>query len=249
MIIDTHFHPQLIENFAEYKTKMLQKVTKSVAVAVSLQDYDYLSTLCRSEANIFFSSGIHPLYLQSVTREDYHLLASYCNAIKCVAVGETGLDFFRETSTQGQQQQVTAFQQQLLLSQKIQKPVIVHSRGAEEETLQMLKKYRTSGVLHSFTGSATAAKEALSLGYFISFSGILTFKNAAKLRRTAEDIPLERILLETDAPFLTPEPLRGQPNMPAHIIYTADQLAKIKNLSTSTIIEQTTRNAFALFKF
>jgi TatD DNase family protein len=244
MIIDTHFHPQLINDFKTRKASACQGVSQALAVCIQPQDGNYLVNISKLFPDIFFSIGIHPLALHDRTIDE-----TLFDHNRCLAIGETGLDFLKTRDEKTQRKQIDNFIQHLLWSQYYSKPVIVHSRAAEKDTLKLLSQYRTLGVLHSFTGSLTMAETAIKLGYSISFSGILTFKNAAELRHVASCIDIKHILLETDAPFLAPEPVRGSINAPKNIIHTATLLAAIKGLSLNEIIAHTTSNARRLFNF
>jgi TatD DNase family protein len=167
---------------------------------------------------------------------------------KVVGIGETGLDYYYNHSPRDSQ--ISSFKDHIEASIELGLPLIIHTRDADEDTIKCLTNYgqgKACGVFHCFSGNAELAQQALNLGFYISFSGILTFKNAESLRQIAQEVPLNRILVETDAPFLAPIPFRGKRNEPAFTRYTAELLANLKNLSYSAIETATTNNFFTLF--
>lgn len=166
---------------------------------------------------------------------------------KIVAVGETGLDYYWRADNKAAQK--NAFTSQIALAKENRLPVIVHDRDAHADTLEILKQNRTDGVVHCFSGSVETAKEVLNLGMYIGIGGVLTFKNAVKLKEVTLYTPLDRILLETDAPYMAPEPFRGKLNHSALIIYVAERLAEIKKIPVDEVINQTSKNAEKIFKF
>ncbi|MEG1448741.1 MAG: TatD family hydrolase, partial [Oscillospiraceae bacterium] len=159
--------------------------------------------------------------------------------------GEIGVDYFYETIPR--EEQMKAFEQQLGLAKDLDMPVIIHSRDAFDDTLRILKKYRPKGVLHCFSGSKEIAREALKLDMYIGFTGVLTFKNARKAVEAASEIPMDRLLLETDCPYMAPEPFRGKSSVSSMIAFTAQKLGEIKNLDTQTVLDITCKNAMSFY--
>lgn len=203
--------------------------------------------LIKSSPSVFASVGVHPL---SAAEEqvDAETLSEMTELNKIVAIGETGLDYYYQTDTQ--EQQLQSFQTHLQVASKHKLPVIVHTRDAREDTLQMIKAHgdpESAGVLHCFTESWEMAKAAMDLNYSISFSGIITFRNAAELRDVVKKVPLDRILIETDAPYLAPVPHRGKKNEPKFVVDVAQCVADLKGISIEKLAEITTDNFHRLF--
>ena len=200
--------------------------------------------LARSEPALFSATaGVHPHDAAFATEADWRELEQICAEPDVVAVGECGLDFHYDKSPRDAQRD--QFARQLELAKKLAKPVVVHSREADVETADLLRKHLgpEGGVIHCFTSDWTAARAYLDLGMHISFSGVLTFKTAEALRDAAAKIPLERLLVETDAPFLAPVPMRGKRNEPALVVHTAKRLAELRGVSFEAIAEATAANA------
>ena len=203
--------------------------------------------LIKSSPSVFASVGVHPL---SAAEEqvDAETLSEMTELNKIVAIGETGLDYYYQTDTQ--EQQLQSFQTHLQVASKHKLPVIVHTRDAREDTLQMIKAHgdpESAGVLHCFTESWEMAKAAMDLNYSISFSGIITFRNAEELRDVVKKVPLDRILIETDAPYLAPVPHRGKKNEPKFVVDVAQCVADLKGISIEKLAEITTDNFHRLF--
>ncbi len=245
LIFDSHAHydDQRFETEAELlKALPLSGVcgvitcgcdTASSKAAISLAEkYDY----------IYAAAGIHPGNLENSNILEIKNLLSH---EKCVAIGEIGLDYYWTQDNKEEQNKI--FEEQLKLSLELDKPVIVHDRNAHEDTLNLLKKYRPNGVVHSFSGSVEIACEIIKLGMYIGVGGVITFKNAKKLPDVVKMLPSDRILLETDAPYLTPEPFRGKTNHSAMIYFTAKKIAEIRNISTEEILNTTRENAKKVF--
>jgi TatD DNase family protein len=195
---------------------------------------------------LYYSVGIHPDAC-TVSQENLSsFLLKAGAASKAIAFGETGLDYYHESFQKNFQQE--AFEAHLHAACLMDLPVVVHSRSAEEDTIEMLKKFpEARGVIHCFTGSKEMAKKCLDLGFYISFSGIVTFKNATALQEIASFVPLDRMLIETDAPFLAPVPHRGKRNEPAFLRHTLDFIAHTKGINAETLAMETTENFFTLF--
>lgn len=209
--------------------------TSHQAVALS-EEYDF----------IYAVVGVHPEDAREVDEEALKTLEALYAHEKVKAIGEIGLDYHYEPLEKLLQQE--AFRKQLALAKKLDAPVVIHDREAHQDVMDILKESGIhKGVFHAFSGSAEMAKEVLNLGFYISVGGVLTFKNAKKLPEIIKTVPLERILLETDCPYLTPEPFRGQRNDSTKIIYTAEKLAELLETDVDTIINETTKNTKTLF--
>jgi TatD DNase family protein len=204
-------------------------------------------TLAETYPNFFASVGVHPDYEDEppFTVDD---LVNLANHPKVIAIGETGLDYFRLTGDLEWQRE--RFRTHIRAAIKSQKPLVIHTRSAAEDTLRIMREENAQlvgGVLHCFTESLDVALEAIDLGFYISFSGIVTFKNAVMLKEVASQLPLDRILVETDSPYLAPIPYRGKINQPAYVKHVAEELSRIRNISLAEIMEATTANFFRLF--
>ena len=194
------------------------------------------------------SCGVHPLNVEEEPF-DYEKLWQYAQDPKVVAIGETGLDYHYTPETKALQQQL--FAQQIEVANKVNKPLIIHTRSARQDTMDMLEQHgaeKCGGVLHCFTEDYAMAKRALDIGFYISISGIITFRNAEELRDVARKIPLDRLLIETDSPYLAPIPYRGKPNQPAYVRETCEYVATLKGVSTEEFARITTQNVQNLFK-
>ena len=248
MLIDSHCHINYKE-YDEDRRDVLEKakrvgVKKFILINTHIKDALDLQKIAEEYEDVFYTIGNHPSdsYVSSSLHDD---LSALCDHEKLVGMGETGLDFYYDNTDRSVQQE--SFAIHIDVANNYDLPLVVHTRNAEKETLDLIKKAK-KGVLHCFTSSYDMAKKALDLGFYISLSGILTFKNAAELRETAKKLPLDRILVETDAPYLTPEPYRHiKRNEPAYVYYTAKQLAEIKEVDFEKVCEQTTKNCLALF--
>ncbi|MBI4357339.1 MAG: TatD family hydrolase [Gammaproteobacteria bacterium] len=250
MLIDSHCHLDRLD-LTPYGGDLSKALTAAEAkdvryflsVSVTLEDMPKLHEYSEKFSNVFISVGQHP-HEATQQKPDSLSLLRYAEHPKVIALGETGLDYYR-LEEENEKLQEELFRLHIAVARKTKKPLIIHSRQARLETLNILKEEKArdvGGVLHCFTEDWSMAKCALDLGFYISFSGILTFKNAEELRQVAEQVPLERILIETDAPYLAPMPMRGKPNEPLYLPYVALKLSEIKGLSYERISEQTNRN-------
>lgn len=254
MFIDSHCHLDRLD-LSPYEnsfSKMLnaaheRKVNKMLCVSISMQQFPSMYELIKSSPSVYASVGVHPLSAaeEQVTSQQ---LQEMINLDKIVAIGETGLDYYYQTDTKAQQ--VDSFRTHLQVAGENQLPVIVHTRDARSDTLEMIKEYgnpESAGVLHCFTESWDMAKAAMDMNYGISFSGIVTFRNAEELRDVVKKTPLDRILIETDAPYLAPVPHRGKKNEPKFVVDVAQCIADLKGISIEKLAEITTDNFHRLF--
>lgn len=249
-IFDTHAHYD-DERFDEDRDELLLSLPSLGVINVINCGCD-LASSCKaiefSEKYEYFYSalGIHP---SNINENSYTELAEikklYSNG-KCVAVGEIGLEYHYDFVPKDLQLDI--FEKQLYLANELNLPVIVHDRDAHEDTMNLLKKYKPKGVVHCFSGSVEMAKEVLKLGMYIGLGGAVTFKNARKPLEVAEIVPDDRLLFETDCPYMTPVPFRGKRNSSDLIAYTAEKIAEIKNTDPQKLIDTTTKNARNLFK-
>jgi len=253
-LIDTHCHIQTAE-FASDVTAVLGRAdadgVKALIVvggAGELSTNDDAVALAEKVSNLYATVGMHPHDAKDVSDEDMRGLQALTKHPSVVAVGETGLDFYYDHSPR--QVQIDMFGRFIELALATELPIVVHNRDSDRQVADMIRdqgQRDLRGVIHCFTGAEDAAREFLDLGFYISFSGILTFKNAGSLRDVAKWVPLDRILVETDSPYLAPVPKRGQRNEPANVRFVAETLAQVKGLPVAEIAAATCRNATALF--
>lgn len=251
MYIDSHCHlnfPELANNldsvFANMKTN---EVSHALSVSVDLSTFPKVLELAEKHHNLYASVGVHPDYELEYepTQAELVRLAQHP---KVIAIGETGLDYFRLTGDMEWQRE--RFRTHIRAAKQCGKPLIIHTRSAAADTLRIMVEEdakRIGGVMHCFTESLEIAQAAIELGFYISFSGILTFKNATLIKDVARVIPLERILIETDSPYLAPTPYRGKTNQPAFVKYVAEEIAKLRNLDTCEVGRATSANFARLF--
>ncbi|WP_444890160.1 TatD family hydrolase [Microbulbifer sp. DLAB2-AA] len=254
MLVDSHCHLDRLklDKFdgdldAVLEFARSRGVGKFLCVGISLENADAVVEIASKYEDVVCSVGIHPLDVESGLAGVDELIAM-AERPKVVALGETGLDYYYSTDTKETQQQ--SFIAHLQAAGQVGLPVIVHTRDAREDTIQLIREYgnpQTAGVLHCFTESWEMAKAALDLNYYISLSGIVTFKNAEDLRDVARKLPLDRLLVETDSPYLAPIPYRGKPNVPAYVREVAEFIAELRGISYEQLAEITTENFLRLF--
>lgn len=222
-------------------------VAACLAVSTTLPGFKSLKEMVAGHPEVYLSCGVHPLNLDEVYQQEELLNLASDNRV--VALGETGLDYFYQQDNIPLQQ--TCFRQHIQVGRELNKPVIVHTRDARTDTLSILREEKASecgGVLHCFTEDCDTAKQLLDIGFYISFSGIVTFRNADALREVARYVPLDRMLIETDSPYLAPVPHRGKENQPAYVRDVAEYLAVLKRVDIAELAQITTRNFSQLFK-
>ena len=228
-------------------------VQKMLNIACDTNDWDELLQVIKTHPNIYGAIGIHPEY---ALRDEDDFLKKLPEIFKenpkLLAVGEIGLDYSDKSIPPKKQQEL--FYKQIQIAHQIKKPVIIHTRDAEADTLKILERayqageLKNSGIIHCFSGSLELAQKALDMGFYISVSGIVTFKSAHTLREIVKEIPLNRLLVETDCPWLAPEPFRGRKNQPAYVAKTLEKVAELKGLSATELDKITTQNFERLFK-
>lgn len=249
-IIDTHAHydDSRFDSFRDELFENFEKLGVSAVVNCGTDPHSSKKALAYAKryACCYAAVGYHPENLPE-TDLDIAALETMSREDKVVAIGEIGLDYYWNPDTK--EKQKDAFVGQILLAKQQNLPVIVHDRDAHGDTLAILKEYRPQGVVHCFSGSTEMAREVVRLGMYIGVGGVVTFKNAKKLCEVVADIPLERILLETDAPYMAPEPYRGKCNNSSLIVYVAEKIAKIKEIPVETVYAVTSDNAKNLFRF
>jgi len=253
MLVDSHCHLDCLsytenQDLASYIQRANDADVRSfLCVCITQEKFQLMRDFVANHPDIFLSVGTHPN--EKIEEEPtIEQMIELAKTPRVIAIGETGLDYFRtEGKTEWQQKR---FRNHIQVAKTTRKPLIVHSRDAREDTIRLIKEENArevGGVLHCFTENWEMAKEAINHNFYISFSGIITFQNAQELREVAKRVPLERILIETDSPYLAPIPHRGKQNEPAYVRYVAEKIAEIKNESLETVAKQTSDNFFTLF--
>lgn len=248
--IDVHCHLNMLEEGVEEAIKNAKAagVRKIITIGTEPNDLPLVLDLAHKYApDVYCTLGIHPHDGKIYTKEVGEFIEANAQDPAVVAIGEIGLDYHYDSSPHDQQRE--AFRAQLAIAQRTGLPVEIHTRDAEEDTIHILKEFKGSvtGIIHCFTGTSWLAKEALDLGFNISISGVVTFKNADDLRETVRGLPLDRIHVETDAPFLAPIPMRGKKNTSAYVVHTAKFVADLKGVTVEQLAEQTKANALKMF--
>lgn len=251
MFIDTHAHIDFpdYDNFAEiYQNAKEAGVEKIVIPGVEPSTFKRIAEIVENNDDIYAALGVHPSEAKKWNDESEKQLSELLQHPKVIGVGEIGLDYYWDKTFIDVQQEV--FIKQIELANKFNKTIIVHDREAHKDTFDILKKYaNTNVIMHCFSGSVEFAKECVKKGYFLALGGVVTFKNAKVTKNVAKEIPLENLLLETDSPYLTPEPYRGKRNEPAYIKYVVWEIAQLRNISVENVAKITTQNAFKAFRF
>lgn len=251
MLVDSHCHinfPGLADKLDELLASMAQNgVSHALCVSVNLADFPQVRALAERHANIFASVGVHPDY-EDADEPTVERLVALADHPKVIAIGETGLDYFRLQGNLEWQRE--RFRNHIRAARTCRKPLIIHTREAAADTLRIMAEEGASeaaGVMHCFTESWEVAEQAIDMGFYISFSGIVTFKTAQALKDVAKRVPLERMLVETDSPYLAPVPHRGKTNQPAFVRHVAEEIANLRGITLEEVADATTRNFFRLF--
>jgi TatD DNase family protein len=254
LLVDSHCHIDLID-YAKLGGSPQQAVANAVehgvghmlCVSVNLEQYPAMRITVADMPNVFISVGVHPNEHEGKDPSVDELL-ELADDERVVAIGETGLDYFRSEGDLEWQRE--RFRRHIAAAKQCNKPLIIHSREAKEDTIRILREEhagQVGGVMHCFAEDWEIAKQAMELGFYISFSGIVTFRSASVLQDVARRVPLDRMLVETDSPWLAPIPYRGKTNQPAYVKYVADYIAELRGESIETITRATTDNFFRLF--
>jgi TatD DNase family protein len=250
-LIDSHCHinfPGLAENMSDVLAQMEQnEVVSALCVSVNLADFPQVLALAEQHPHIYASVGVHPDH-EGAEEPDIARLVGLAQHPKVVAIGETGLDYFRLKGDLEWQRE--RFRTHIRAARESGKPLIIHTREAAADTLRIMTEENAAevrGVMHCFTETWEVAEAALAMGFYISFSGIVTFKNAKQIKEVAQRVPLERILIETDSPYLAPVPHRGKLNQPAYVKHVAEEIASLRGISMDEVGRSTTENFMRLF--
>lgn len=253
LLVDSHCHidfpelaadiPKLLKAMQEYQ------VGWALCAGVTLERFPAMLAIVRSAPNLFAAVGVHPDTEEDAREADLDTLLQLAGDQKVVAIGETGLDYYRLTGDLEWQRE--RFRIHIRAAKASGKPLIIHTRAAAADTVRVLKEEgaeQVGGVFHCFTETAEVARQALDLGFHVSFSGIVTFKNAVDLKAVAKWVPLDRLLVETDSPYLAPVPFRGKTNQPAYVRHVAEEVARLRDLPFEALVQVTTDNFFRLFR-
>ena len=251
MFVDSHCHinfPELRERLPAILDAMQRnRVTHALCASVNVEELPGLLEVASAHENIFASAGVHPDY-QGVEEPSEARLCELAKHPKVVAIGETGLDYFRLTGDLEWQRE--RFRTHIRAARRCRKPLIIHTRAAAEDTIRLMREEEASdvgGVMHCFTETREVARAAVDLNFYISFSGIVSFNSAREVKEVAQLVPLNRVLIETDSPYLAPTPHRGKTNEPAWVLHVAEEIARLRGISTEAVGLATTDNFFRLF--
>jgi TatD DNase family protein len=253
MIIDSHSHLEM-PDFKKDLEEVIQRAKASgvgyiFTVGTEARDWRKALEIAHSHPSIYAILGVHPHNAKEIGDQTYSILKELCQDEKVKAYGEIGLDFFRNLSPRDVQ--LKRFREQIGLAKELGLPIVVHDREAHQETLEVLKSEKAEecgGIIHCFSGDYEMAVACLEMGFYLSIPGSITFTNAERLREIVGRLPLESLLVETDAPFLAPVPFRGKRNEPSYVQYTAQKVAEIKKVSFEKVAEVTTENALRIYR-
>lgn len=253
MLIDSHAHLEM-PDFKRDLEEVIQRAKESgvefiFTVGTEKKDWKRALEIANVHSSIYAILGVHPHNTKEIDDQTYSILKDLCRNEKVKAYGEIGLDFFRNLSPR--EIQLKRFREQIGLARELRLPIVIHDREAHQETLEILKSERAKdcgGIIHCFSGDEKMARECMEMGFYISIPGSITYKNANRFREIVRNLPLESLLVETDAPFLTPEPFRGKRNEPSYVRYTAQKVAEIKKVSFEKVAEVTMNNALRVYR-
>lgn len=251
MLVDSHCHldfPDLRARIPEVLDAMRQRqVGWAVCIGVNLEDFPQVLALAEAHPQLYATVGVHPEYTDAEEPDEARLVA-LAEHPKVIGIGETGLDYYWHKDQPEWQRE--RFRTHIRAARRVGKPLVVHTRDSAADTLRLLAEEGAStvgGVMHCFTEDWATARQALDLGFYISLSGIVTFKNALQVKEVARQVPLDRLLIETDSPYLAPVPFRGKPNEPSYVAYVAQHIAELRGISVEALATATTDNFFTLF--
>ncbi len=249
-MIDTHSHINMIEEISldeVIKNSIESGVDKIIVPSAYPKDFDNVMTLIDKYENVYGMLGVHPTEVKDWTDNLTDKIKEYSKHPKIVAIGEIGLDYYWDKSFNDLQKEV--FIKQIKLANELNLPISIHDREAHKDTFDILKEYNKGSkiVMHCFSGSSEFAQECVKEGWYLALGGVVTFKNAIKMKEVAINIPIEKLLLETDAPYLTPVPYRGKENQPAYTKFVAEEIAKLRQITIEEVDAVTTKNAKEVF--
>lgn len=251
-LVDTHAHLDS-NRFNRDREEVMKRAWEAgleyiINIGADIKSSQHSVQMSKKYAKIYATVGIHPHDADKLNEKTEKVLRELVQEEKVVAIGEIGLDYHYDNSPRDVQR--NALRRQLTLAREVNLPVVIHNRESDQDMLKILKEEgidEPGGIFHCFSSGLEMAREVLDMGLYLAFGGVITFKNASELRRVVEMVPLDRILLETDSPYLTPEPHRGRRNEPAYVRFVAEKIGKIKKLSLDRVAEITTENARAVY--
>lgn len=254
--MDTHCHLCLLKPEQGSISEVLSRLASSsvhriLDVSTGKDNWQCVLENASKYDQVYAGIGIHPTCEMQETEADWQVLTAYIQQPKVIAVGECGLDFYHAPESDCLHQ-YARFERQIQLAQQVNKPLIIHTRNSSQQTLEVLKSVgqgKVTGIMHCFVEDKATAQQALDIGFYLSFSGISTFKNATQVQEVMQWAPLDRLLIETDSPYLAPVPYRGKLNEPAYVAKVGEQMAKLKGISVESLAEQLEQNAQRLFRF
>ena len=247
-LIDTHAHIDMIEDMEDAINNAFSNGLEKIIVPCAYpKDIDKIYEISQKYDNIYGMLGVHPSEVKDWDDSLIDKIREYSKSDKIVAIGEIGLDYYWDKSFNELQQEV--FIKQIKLANELNLPIDIHDREAHKDTFDILKEHNKSSkaIMHCFSGSVEFARECVKEGWYLALGGVVTFKNAVKMKEVAKEIPLEKLLVETDCPYLTPVPYRGKENQPAYVKFVAEEIAKIKGITFDEVASQTTQNAKEVF--
>lgn len=249
-MIDTHSHINMIEGISLdeiIKNAFDNGIDKIIVPSAYPADMENIMDLVNKYDNVYGMLGIHPSEVKSWDDSFIEKIKNYAKNSKIAAIGEIGLDYYWDKSFNDLQKEV--FIKQIKLANELNLPIDIHDREAHKDTYDIIQEHNNGSkvIMHCFSGSVEFARECVKAGFYLGIGGVVTFKNAVKMKEVAKDIPLERILLETDAPYLTPVPFRGKENQPAYVKYVAEEIASLRGISVEEVAQITTENAKTIF--
>ena len=249
-LIDTHAHIDMLEALIESTLQLMKDfgVKKAVIPSVEVSSMEKVIAAAEADENIYAMIGIYPSEAKTYTQEVEDRMIELAKNHKVKAVGEIGLDYYWDKSFVDLQKEV--YVKQILLANKLNLPIVIHDREAHKDAYDLLLEYNQSSkaLFHCFSGSVEFMRECVKKGWYIALGGVVTFKNAVKMKDVAREIPLDKLVLETDSPYLTPVPFRGKPNTPAYVRYVAEEIANLRQIPLNELIDITTNNAERFFE-
>ena len=249
-LIDTHAHIDMLEAPIELTLQLMKDfgVKKAVIPSVEVSSMEKVIAAAEADENIYAMIGIYPSEAKTYTQEVEDRMIELAKNLKVKAVGEIGLDYYWDKSFVDLQKEV--YVKQILLANKLNLPIVIHDREAHNDAYDLLLEYNQSSkaLFHCFSGSVEFMRECVKKGWYIALGGVVTFKNAVKMKDVAREIPLDKLVLETDSPYLTPVPFRGKPNTPAYVRYVAEEIANLRQMPLNELIDITTNNAERFFE-
>ena len=248
-LIDTHAHIDMLEEPINQVLLEMHNfgIKKVIIPSVEISTMQNIVNIANQNENIYAMVGIFPSEAKTYNKDIEEKMINFAQSKKVVAVGEIGLDYYWDKSFNAIQQDV--FIKQIKLANKLNLPIVIHDREAHKDTFDILKEHNQNSkvLFHCFSGSVEFMRECVKQGWFIALGGVVTFKNAIKMKKVTKEVPLEKLMLETDSPYLTPVPYRGKPNKPAYVKYVAEEIAQLRNMALEEIIDITTSNAEEFF--